>query len=110
MSFEVDGKTFKWLVTYKLITPADVKQLSSSSFEIKDPLCNQFENGTKIALMVTEIYKKAGLPIPATLNHLKQTNGTAAQLYNWNILNDVRFKLFRLSKRLIFKLILKLKI
>jgi hypothetical protein len=53
---------------------------------------NQFENGTKIALIIIEIYKKVGLPIPATLNHLKQTNGTAAQLYNWNILNDVNLK------------------
>jgi len=40
-------------------------------------------------LIVIAIYKKVGLPIPATLNHLKYTNGTAAQLYNWNILNDV---------------------
>lgn len=42
MSFEVDSKTFKWLVNYKLITPSDVKQLSSSTFEIKDPISNQF--------------------------------------------------------------------
>jgi hypothetical protein len=45
---------------------------------VKDPLPSYFENGTKVALMVIEIYKKAGLPIPATLNHLKPTNGTAA--------------------------------
>lgn len=110
MTFEIDSKTFKWLVNYKLITPSDVKQLSSSSFEIKNPPANQFENGTKISLIVIEIYKKVGLPIPATLNHLKQTNGTAAQLYNWNILNDVISYLYRLSRKLIFKLIPKLRI
>ena len=35
MSFEVESKTFKWLLSLKVITPADVKQLSSSTFEIK---------------------------------------------------------------------------
>lgn len=32
MSFELDSKTFKWLLAFKIITPADVKQISSSSF------------------------------------------------------------------------------
>lgn len=89
MSFEIDSKTFKWLLSYKIITAADVKQTSSSTFDIKQQVSNQFENGIKISLIVTEIYKKVGIPLPATLNHLKNTNGTAAQLYNWNILNDV---------------------
>ncbi len=53
MAFEVDSKTFKELLSCKLITPADVKQTSSSTFEIKEAVSSQFENGTKIALMVT---------------------------------------------------------
>lgn len=32
MSFEIDSKTFKWLLSNQLITPADVKQTSSSTF------------------------------------------------------------------------------
>lgn len=35
MSFEIDSKTFKWLLSYKIITAADVKQTSSSTFDIK---------------------------------------------------------------------------
>lgn len=42
MSFEIDSKTFKWLVNYKIMTPADVKQLSSSSFEVKESIAKQF--------------------------------------------------------------------
>lgn len=32
MSFEVETKTFKWLVNCKAITPGDVKQISTSAF------------------------------------------------------------------------------
>ena len=53
MAFEVDSKTFKELLHYKIITPGDAKQTSSSTFEIKDFTSNQFENGTKIGLLVT---------------------------------------------------------
>jgi hypothetical protein len=33
--FEIDSKTFRWLLNYKLLTPHNVKQLSSTAFEIK---------------------------------------------------------------------------
>ena len=42
MSFEVETKTLKWLLTTKIITPTDVKQLSSSSFEVKESVAPQF--------------------------------------------------------------------
>jgi hypothetical protein len=41
-----------------------------------------------MAVIVQEMCKKFGIPIPNTLTHLKTTNHTAAMLYNWNILND----------------------
>jgi hypothetical protein len=40
--FEIDSKTYRWLLNYKLITPQNVKQLSSATFEVKDPLPSQF--------------------------------------------------------------------
>jgi hypothetical protein len=87
--FEIDSKTYRWFLAAKLLTPPNVKQLSSTTFEVRDPLPAQFENGIKISHMVIEIYRKVGLPIPDTLNHLKLSNGIAAHLYNWNIINDV---------------------
>jgi hypothetical protein len=50
-------------------------------------MANSFENGTKVAQIVQDMFKKIGLPIPQALNHLKISNQTAAQLYNWNIIN-----------------------
>lgn len=73
-------------------------------------MANLFENGTKVSQIVQEIFKKTGLPIPQSLNHLKISNQTAAQLYNWNILNEVLNLWCRLWKRLTSKLILKPKI
>lgn len=73
----------------QVIGQSDYKQTSTSSYEIKEATANLFENGTKVAQIVQEIYKKAGLPIPQSLSHLKVSNQTAAQLYNWNILNEV---------------------
>ena len=91
MTFEVETKTLKWLLSIKIIAPTDIKQLSTSTFEIKDPIGSQFENGIKISGIVIELYKKKGLPIPSTLNHLKISNNSAGMLYNWNILNDVKY-------------------
>lgn len=34
MSLEIDSKTFKWLITYKIITADMVKQTSSATFQI----------------------------------------------------------------------------
>lgn len=31
------------VISNQLITPVDVKQTSSSTFEVKDPICNQLE-------------------------------------------------------------------
>lgn len=89
MTFELESKTFKWLLSLQLITPADVKQLSPSTFELTEPVAAHFENGLRVGSIALEIYKKRGLPPPPTITHLKQSSGTAAQLYNWNILNDV---------------------
>jgi hypothetical protein len=91
MSFELDSKTIKWLYQLRVIGQGDLKQQSNSLFEVKEPIANQFENGVKISQIVIEIYKRKGLPIPSTMNHLKLSNNTAAQLYNWNILNEVNF-------------------
>jgi hypothetical protein len=40
-----------------------------------------------VALAVQAIFRKSGLPLPQSLSHLKVSNQTAAQLYNWNIIN-----------------------
>jgi hypothetical protein len=92
MAFEIETKTLKWLLSLQIIAQSDVKQLTTSTFEIKDTVSNLFENGIKISLIVQEICKKKGLPISNTLNHLKLSNQTAAQLYNWNIINEVKQK------------------
>lgn len=42
MAFEVETKTLKWLLSLKVVAPTDIKQLSTSTFEIKDPLGSQF--------------------------------------------------------------------
>jgi hypothetical protein len=95
MAFEIEGRTLKWLSQLQVIGTADYKQTGTSTFEVKESVANTFENGTKVSLIVQEIYKRSGLPLPQSLNHLKVSNQTAAQLYNWNIINEVTLHSFR---------------
>jgi hypothetical protein len=52
MAFEIEAKTLKWLLSLQIISQADVKQLATSTFEIKETISNLFENGIKISLIV----------------------------------------------------------
>lgn len=42
MTFEVESKTLKWLLTINVIATTDIKKLTTSTFEIKEPLASQF--------------------------------------------------------------------
>ena len=110
MAFEIDSKTAKWLSQLQIVPQQELKQTSTSTFQIKEATANGLENGTKVSQIVQEIYKKVGLPIPQSLNHLKISSQTAAQLYNWNIINEVFVGSFRHLEKSILKLIPKLKI
>ena len=81
------------------LSQGDYRQIATSNYEVKEHAVNLFENGIKPAIVVQEIYKKVGLPIPQTLNHLKISNQPAAQLFNWNVINQVGNLKLRLSRK-----------
>lgn len=87
MSTELDPKTANYLLALKIISQND---LVAGSDTLNETVSRSFENGLKVSPLVQEIYKARGLPIPQYLNHLKVSSQTAAQLYNWNYLNEVR--------------------
>ena len=98
MSFELESKVVRWLCSLQVLAQSDLKQLGSASFEVKEGVAGQLENGTRVSLAVQAIFRKSGLPIPQSLSHLKVSNQTAAQLYNWNIINEVPLTPCRHSK------------
>jgi hypothetical protein len=87
MSFELESKVVRWLCGLQVLAQADCRQAGTSAFEVREPAAAQLENGTRVALAVQAIFRKSGLPTPQSLAHLKVSNQTAAQLYNWNIIN-----------------------
>jgi hypothetical protein len=87
MSFELESKVVRWLTALQVLAQADCRQTATSAFEIREAPAAQLENGTRVALAVQAIFRKSGLPTPQSLSHLKVSNQTAAQLYNWNIIN-----------------------
>jgi hypothetical protein len=95
MALEVSLETYRWLSTVvKVIRPEPVLQPNGKCL-INEELAKQFENGTKVGEVLAELFKIRGLPPSANLSHLKKSTHTAAQLYNWNILNEVSQSLRR---------------
>lgn len=89
MALEVSLDTYRWLaVSLKLFRNEPTLQPNGRCIII-DEVAKQFENGLKVAEILTEIFKLRGLPHPPAFSHLKKSTHTAAQLYNWNILNEV---------------------
>lgn len=95
MALEVSLDTYRWLAgTLKLIRNDPTLQPNGRCI-IADDLAKQFENGLKVAEILAEIFKLRAMPPPPAFSHLKKSTHTAAQLYNWNILNEVFLESFR---------------
>lgn len=89
MTLEVSLETYRWLTTVaKVLKPEPTLQPNGRCL-INEDLAKQFENGTKVGEVLVELFKIRGLPPSSNLSHLKKSTHTAAQLYNWNILNEV---------------------
>lgn len=88
MLFELDTPTTQWLLQLKVLSPRETVQ-GSHAYQIDETAAKAFENGTRIAPILQHIYRSRDLPPPQYLSHLKVSGQTAAQLYNWNYLNEV---------------------
>jgi hypothetical protein len=101
MTQELPLELYRWLSTHQVVDSGRPTFRPNGKCEIESNVAHELSNGIRVAKLVIVIAAEKGIDADfSALVSLKNSSTPASKLYNWNLLNEVYRKLYRLCKKL----------